>query len=403
MRVSRSSTLIALILAFIALAAAQTASPWQVGTSYVAGALVTYNGATYKCTQAHTAQIDWSPVAVPALWQAQGGSVPAPPTTERATATPAPPPGSGCAPAWDEGAIYTGGQRVSQDGKDYRAAWWTQGDSPANNHGVGQPWVLIGACGGAAATTSPPPTAPPTTNPPVTSAPTQPPPATATPTKPPATTSAPTLPPSPPSNGTLPKRVLMGYWQNFDNGATCLRLSNVPAAYNLIAASFADSTAVPGEITFKVDSGLSACLGGYTDDMFIADVRVAHSKGQKVVVSVGGQYGLLNVADTFTASRFADSVYVLMQRFGFDGVDIDLENGINPTYMAEALHKLARRVPGVVITLAPQTIDMQNTGSHYFHLALLIKDILTMSNTQYYNSGTIWFYYYYYYYRVLTD
>lgn len=44
---------------------------WTVGTAYSVGDLVTYNGATYKCLQAHTSQAGWTPSAVPALWQKQ--------------------------------------------------------------------------------------------------------------------------------------------------------------------------------------------------------------------------------------------------------------------------------------------------------------------------------------------
>ena len=31
-----------------------------------------------------------------------------------------------------------------------------------------------------------------------------------------------------------------------------------------------------------------------------------------------------------------------MQEYGFDGVDIDLENGLNATYMTQALRSLSR-------------------------------------------------------------
>jgi chitinase len=79
-----------------------------------------------------------------------------------------------------------------------------------------------------------------------------------------------------------------------------------------------------------------------------------------------------------------------MTTYGFDGVDIDLENGLNPTYMAAALRSLrARAGAGLIITMAPQTIDMQSTGSSYFALALSIKDILTVVHTQFYNSGSM--------------
>jgi chitinase len=197
--------------------------------------------------------------------------------------------------------------------------------------------------------------------------------------------------PAPASGGgvVLPRHLLMGYWQNFNNGATCLRLKDVPSSYTIIAASFADSTSRPGEITYATDSGLSACLGGYTDADFRSDMQIAHSKGQKVVVSVGGQNGNVDVSDAASAALFANSVLSLMRTFGFDGVDIDLEHGINPTYMSQALHNVAAQAPGVVITMAPETLYMSSASQTYFQLALAIKDILTMCNTQYYNSGSM--------------
>src|SRR6202012_1291939 len=58
--------------------------------------------------------------------------------------------------------------------------------------------------------------------------------------------------------------------------------------------------------------------------------------------------------------------------------------------MASALEQLSSDVgPSLIITLAPQTIDTQSAGSDYLALALNIKSILTMINTQYYNSGTM--------------
>ena len=58
--------------------------------------------------------------------------------------------------------------------------------------------------------------------------------------------------------------------------------------------------------------------------------------------------------------------------------------------MASALEQLESDVgSSLIITLAPQTVDTQSTGDDYFALALDIKSILTMINTQYYNSGTM--------------
>src|SRR6201995_110842 len=191
------------------------------------------------------------------------------------------------------------------------------------------------------------------------------------------------------SNG-LPAHVLMGYWQDFTNGATPLTLADVPASYNLVAVAFGNAGATPGQVTFSLDSALSSALGGYTDSQFTSDIQTLHARGQKVILSVGGQNGTVSVTDSASASEFASSVDSIIQQYGFDGVDIDLENGVDPTYMAQALEQLESDVgSSLIITLAPQTIDTQSTAREYLGLGLNIKSILTMINTQYYNSGTM--------------
>ncbi|MFY1690148.1 chitinase [Plantactinospora sp. WMMB782] len=225
------------------------------------------------------------------------------------------------------------------------------------------------ACGGTSTPTTPPTTRPPTT-----------PPTTAPPTNPPT---------DPPATG-LPKHFLTGYWHNFDNPAVELRLRDVPAEYDLIAVAFAEATSTPGAVTFGIDPGLSASVGGYTNADFAADVRTVRARGKKVILSVGGETGRVAVNDAASATAFSDSVHSLIQQYGFDGVDIDLENGLNPTYMAQALRSLRSRVgAGLIITMAPQTIDMQSPSVSYFKLALDIRDILTVVHTQFYNSGSM--------------
>ncbi|MFG1950279.1 chitinase [Micromonospora sp. NPDC048830] len=205
-------------------------------------------------------------------------------------------------------------------------------------------------------------------------------------TAPPTTTPPPT---TPPPTG-LPTHLLTGYWHNFVNPAVELRLRAVPTEYDLVAVAFGEATGTPGAVAFAVDPGLSTAVGGYTDADFTADVRTLHERGKKVILSVGGETGRVAVNDAASATAFADSTYALIQRYGFDGVDIDLENGLNPTYMAQALRALRARVgAGLIIAMAPQTIDMQNPATSYFRLALDIRDILTVVNTQFYNSGAM--------------
>ncbi|WP_407287996.1 chitinase [Streptomyces sp. BP-8] len=186
---------------------------------------------------------------------------------------------------------------------------------------------------------------------------------------------------------TVPKHAVTGYWQNFDNGATVQKIGDVPGQYDIIAVAFADTTTTPGAVTFHLDS---AGLGGYTVDQFKADIKAKQAAGKSVIISVGGEKGTVSVNDAASAANFADSVHALMQQYGFDGVDIDLENGLNPTYMTQALRSLSQKAGGkLVLTMAPQTIDMQSTSGGYFQTALNVKDILTVVNMQYYNSGSM--------------
>ncbi|CAG7602403.1 chitinase [Actinacidiphila bryophytorum] len=224
---------------------------------------------------------------------------------------------------------------------------------------------------GPGGSTTPPTT--PTTTPPTT--PTTTPPTTPT-TTPPTTT--------PPSTG-LPKHVVTGYWQNFDNGATVQTIAQVQSQYDIIAVAFADATTTPGAVSFTLDPSL-----GYSVAQFKADIAAKQAAGKKVIVSVGGQNGTISVRDSASATNFANSVYSLMQTYGFNGVDIDLENGIDSTYMPQALRALSAKAgSGLIITMAPQTIDMLSAGSDYLATALKVKDILTIVNTQYYNSGSM--------------
>src|SRR6201997_5825541 len=66
---------------------------------------------------------------------------------------PAAQPATACAAAGSSTAVYTAGQQASENGINYTANWWTQGNDPATNNGgpgSGQPWTSNGACTGGA-------------------------------------------------------------------------------------------------------------------------------------------------------------------------------------------------------------------------------------------------------------
>ncbi|MGW2562448.1 chitinase [Streptomyces sp. NPDC001514] len=187
-------------------------------------------------------------------------------------------------------------------------------------------------------------------------------------------------------NPVVPKHALTGYWQNFNNGATVQKLRDVQAQYDIIAVSFAESTTTAGEITFNLDPA----VGYGSVDEFKSDISAKKSAGKSVILSVGGERGNVTINSDASATAFANSAYALMQSYGFSGIDIDLEHGINSTYLTKALRQLSQKAgSSLVLTMAPQTIDMQNTNTEYFKTALAVKDILTVVNMQYYNSGSM--------------
>src|SRR5579883_2943076 len=270
-----------LLIAFGVVVFATTASAQTVNCSgvaawngnyvnYTAGTLVTYNGSEYKCLQSHTSEPGWDPVSVPALWGFVGncGSGPTPTPTASATptatksptatptatatatatksptatptatatatvkptatptATPTPTSsGPACWPQWNASTVYVGGSQVSDNGENYQAAYWTQGNDPtapgnSGPAGSGAYWIPEGACGGGPGPT-PTPTA--TAKPTATATAT----ATVKPTATPTATATAT-PCTSCGGGALPKHALMGYWQDFTNGATPLSIAQVP-------------------------------------------------------------------------------------------------------------------------------------------------------------------------------
>ena len=63
--------------------------------------------------------------------------------------------GNSCWAAWSASTVYLGGARVSYNGVNYQAAYWTQGDTPDTHSGPagsGQPWIPMGSCSGSTST-----------------------------------------------------------------------------------------------------------------------------------------------------------------------------------------------------------------------------------------------------------
>ncbi|UXY16382.1 glycosyl hydrolase family 18 protein [Chitiniphilus purpureus] len=254
----------ALLISLLSLSAGVFAAPaWQEGSAYTAGTVVNYNGRDYKALVAHTAYAgaNWNPASTPTLWQdlgpANGGSptptpvaptpTPVTPTPNPTTPTPnpttptpnpvTPTPGT-CYQAWSASGVYSGGARVTHNGVNYEAKWWTQGDNPAQSGDWGV-WKNLGNCSGNPVTPTPTPVTPtptPVTPTPVTPTPT---PVTPTPVTPTPTPVTPTPTPVTPTPGGRQAGSYFAQWGVYGRGYEVADIVTSGAASKLTFINYA--------------------------------------------------------------------------------------------------------------------------------------------------------------------
>ncbi len=204
---------------------------------------------------------------------------------------------------------------------------------------------------------------------------------------------------------------MVGYWHDWET-PEFIQLANVPSSYDVIVVAFANFNG-SGNFTFTVDPD-------ETQAQFIADIATLHSQGKKVIISCGGASETPTFGSSSDATNFANSVASMMTTFGFDGVDIDFENGsvylnqgdlnlASPTtpsvvYLIQGLNNLHSLKPNALITFAPMPNYLQaayqwygpgtNGGQSNWNGAQLpvinsIRSILTWVWPQYYNEANI--------------
>lgn len=199
-------------------------------------------------------------------------------------------------------------------------------------------------------------------------------------------------------------RLLVGYWHDFDNGSVNLPLARVSANFDVIIVAFGGTTTDSSTISFDVDPAIE------TQAQFIADIQTLHGQNKKVLLSLGGANGHVAINTAQDVTKFVQSVSGLMQKYGFDGIDIDIESNafvlasgdndfMNPKTPSivntiNALHQLAAQFPGFLLTFAPQITDVQEANIAFVssfgdQLPLLwgCRDIMSWVHVQDYNSG----------------
>ncbi|MFJ9568006.1 chitinase [Streptomyces bacillaris] len=222
--------------------------------------------------------------------------------------------------------------------------------------------------------------------------------------------------------GKLPARALVGYLHSsFANGSGYTRMADVPDSWDVINLAFGEPTTVTsGDIRFSL-CPVTECPNVESEADFKAAIKAKQAAGKKVLISIGGQNGQVQLASTAARDAFVTSVSKIIDTYGLDGLDIDFEGHSlslntgdndfrNPTSpvivnLISAVKTLkAKYGSDFILTMAPETFFVQlgyqfygsgpwggqdPRAGAYLPVIHALRDDLTLLHVQDYNSGPI--------------
>ncbi|MFG2406225.1 chitinase [Streptomyces brevispora] len=220
----------------------------------------------------------------------------------------------------------------------------------------------------------------------------------------------------------LPAHALVGYLHSsFANGSGYTRMADVPDSWDVIDLAFGEPTSVTsGDIRFSL-CPVAECPNVESAAEFKAAIKAKQAAGKKVLISIGGQNGQVQLATTAARDTFVSSVSKIIDEYGLDGLDIDFEghslslNTGDTDFRSPTTPVVVNLISAVktlkakygdkfVLTMAPETFFVQ-LGYQYYgsgpwggqdpragaYLPVIhaLRDDLTLLHVQDYNSGSI--------------
>jgi len=186
-----------------------------------------------------------------------------------------------------------------------------------------------------------------------------------------------------------------------------------PAATDLAAAGYTNvlvafgvfSTSSPGQIVSAFDT----VTASYISQLQAAGIKVSLSLGG-ASSSIAGttvdfdQALKLAISPASFQQVFVSSVESLIKQYNFDGIDIDIEYGLNPAgtftnptgdilVLANIINQLHSNNPNLLISLTPQTANTSATRAfsgqwaNYSSLIMQTHNALSWVGVQLYNTG----------------
>ena len=204
--------------------------------------------------------------------------------------------------------------------------------------------------------------------------------------------------------------VLIGYWHNWnDSNAPYIALNQIDSRYTVVCVSFAVPNS-PSDMTMQfVPDNVS-------QSAFISQIQTLQNQGKKVLLSIGGATTSVSLNNNVNRDLFINSINNILNTYGFDGIDIDIEHGnsilasgtiANPTSvdctnLIYAIQQIKINYystfnRNMMLTFAPETAYVQGGMSAYGgiwggYLPLLhaFRNDLNFVHVQLYNSGSVY-------------
>jgi chitinase len=188
------------------------------------------------------------------------------------------------------------------------------------------------------------------------------------------------------------KKILMGFWHNWPAGPSDgyrqgrfaeIALEAVPKEYNVVAVAFMKGSGIPTFKPFNV-----------SDAEFRRQVGVLNSQGRAVLLSLGGADAHIELR-AGQEQPLANEIIRLVETYGFDGLDIDLEQSAidfaaNKTVLPAALKRVKDHYAGqgkhFIISMAPEFPYLTSNGKYVGYLQAL-EGYYDFIAPQFYNQG----------------
>lgn len=185
---------------------------------------------------------------------------------------------------------------------------------------------------------------------------------------------------------------LMGFWHNWPsepgNGyqrgqSADLPLPDIPADYNIVAVAFMKGAGIP---TFKPYN--------LSDQAFRAQVDELKRQGRAVLISLGGADAHIEL-HAGQEPALADEIIRLAETYGFDGLDIDLEqsaisaadnSAVIPAALKRVKDHYAAEGRHFIISMAPE-FPYLKVGDKYAPYLAALDGYYDFIAPQYYNQG----------------